>query len=64
MSTESEILKQIDNLIIKTELITLQSSIDEIDFFLKLDKFYTEVKNIMKNYEKVLEVNHFKQTEL
>lgn len=58
----NDILKQIDDLIIETE-INIEDWDDE-EYFDGLDKFYNSIKNIMKNYEKVLEINHFKQAEI
>lgn len=61
--SESEILKKIDELIVQTEHNT-QYCEDESDYNFELEKFYNIIQDIMQNYEKVLEVNHFKQTEL
>lgn len=58
--SESEILKKIDLLLDITEQDLLISTNTELDFRF----FFEEVKSLMKNYEKVLEVNHFKQTEI
>ena len=57
---ESEILKKIDLLLDITEQDLLISTNTELDFRF----FFEETKNLMKGYEKVLEVNHFKQTEI
>lgn len=57
---ESEILKKIDLLLDITEQDLLISTNTELDFRF----FFEEVKSLMKNYEKVLEINHFKQTEI
>ena len=59
----TEILKQIDELIIETEQST-QYCEDESDYVFELEKFYNKIQEIMKNYEKVLEIEHFKQNEL
>ena len=61
--SEKEILKKIDELIVQTEQST-QYCEDEADYIFELEKFYNIVQDIMQNYEKVLEVNHFKQTEI
>lgn len=58
--SENEILKKIDLLLDITEQDLLISTNTELDFRF----FFEEVKSLMKNYEKVLEVNHFKQTEI
>lgn len=61
--TSIEILKQIDELIIITE--------NELTFEFKKGSFseiyvgfFEKVVELMENYEKVLEIEHFKQTEL
>ena len=58
--SENEILKKIDLLLDITEQDLLISTNTELDFRF----FFEEVKSLMKNYEQVLEVNHFKQTEI
>lgn len=59
--SESEILKQIDLLLDITEQ---DLNILPEDKLLILNCFYLKVKKVMENYEKVLEVNHFKQTQI
>lgn len=60
--TEKEILKQIDELISDTDFsLPYYHFTREIDCY---KKFYNDLKFIMKNYEKVLEIEHFKQTEI
>jgi hypothetical protein len=59
---QNEILKQIDDLIDKTEF-----SLPFYHFTRKHECYlncFKELKEIMQNYEKVLEIEHFKQTEL
>ena len=69
--TEKEILKQIDNLLDVThdriEILNIKGYNKEIKDKTNLNNltlFYLGIQTIMKNYEKVLEVNHFKQTEI
>lgn len=59
---QNEILKKIDDLIIETDTCLEWSHFTrESDCY---KNSFDKLKDIMKNYEKVLEVNHFKQTEL
>lgn len=60
----NEILKQIDNLIETNEIHFIKNGLKNNYDYLSLKMFYKHVKEIMKNYEKVLEIEHFKQTEL
>jgi len=69
--TEKEILKQIDNLLDVThdriEILNIKGYNKEIKDKTNLNNltlFYLGIQTIMKNYEKVLEIEHFKQTEI
>ena len=68
---EKEILKQIDNLLDVThdriEILNIKGYNKEIKDKTNLNNltlFYLGIQTIMKNYEKVLEIEHFKQTEI
>jgi hypothetical protein len=56
----NKILKAIDELITMTEQDILIGKSLDLDY----EFFFDEVRKVMQNYEKVLEVNHFKQTEI
>ena len=60
---ENEILKKIDELIIETDN-ELNICYSTNDLYERYELFYYNVIEYMKNYEKILEVNHFKQTEI
>jgi len=60
---QNEILKKIDTLVIETDE-ELNICYSTNDLYERYELFYNNVVEYMKNYEKVLEVNHFKQTEL
>ncbi len=60
----NEILKQIDNLIETNEIHFVKNGFENNYDYSSLKMFYINIRDIMKNYEKVLEIEHFKKTEL